>query len=111
MLENSFYSVISPEGCAAILWRTAESAVAAATALRITATDLLELGIADGVVPEPAGGAHTDTAAATANLRHAVLEQLEELAELDDVTLLAARYQRFRQIGIADHMSEEVRSA
>ncbi|MGP3917900.1 acetyl-CoA carboxylase carboxyltransferase subunit alpha [Nonomuraea sp. 10N515B] len=111
MLENSFYSVISPEGCAAILWRTADSAIAAATALKITATDLLELGIADGVVPEPPGGAHTDPAAAAANLRRAVLEQLEELAELDEATLIATRYQRIRRVGSTEHLPEEAWSA
>ncbi|GAA0941684.1 hypothetical protein GCM10009560_53830 [Nonomuraea longicatena] len=110
MLENSFYSVISPEGCAAILWRTSDAALAAATALKITAADLLELGVADGVVPEPPGGAHTDPGAAAAGLRRAVLEQLDELAALDQATLIATRHRRIRRIGGTAHLPEEART-
>jgi acetyl-CoA carboxylase carboxyl transferase alpha subunit/acetyl-CoA carboxylase carboxyl transferase beta subunit len=109
MLENGFYSVISPEGCAAILWRSAEEAPEAARALRITAPELLELGIVDGVVPEPAGGAHTDSAQAAANLAKAVVDALDELAALPPRDLLSHRYQRFRAYG--KWRASEVRSA
>jgi acetyl-CoA carboxylase carboxyl transferase subunit beta len=101
MLENSFYSVISPEGCAAILWRTADAAPAAARALRITAADLLQLGIADAVIPEPLGGAREDTLIAAENLRRSVGEALAELTAVDVPSLLTARYERFRQVGVA----------
>lgn len=101
MLENSFYSVISPEGCAAILWRTADAAPAAARALRVTAADLLQLGIADAIIPEPLRGAHEDTLIAANSLRRSVLEALAELTALDIPSLLAARYERFRQVGVA----------
>ncbi|MGQ0716389.1 MAG: acetyl-CoA carboxylase carboxyltransferase subunit alpha [Pseudonocardiales bacterium] len=101
MFENSFYSVISPEGCAAILWRTADAAPAAARALRVTAADLRQLGIADAVIPEPPGGAHTDTVTAARNLHRSVLKALAELAALDVGSLLAGRYERFRQVGSA----------
>ncbi|MGH4010167.1 MAG: acetyl-CoA carboxylase carboxyltransferase subunit alpha [Pseudonocardiaceae bacterium] len=113
MLENSFYSVISPEGCAAILWRTADAAPAAARALRVTAADLLQLGIADAVIPEPPGGAHEDTLAAAGNLRRSLLKTLDELADLDVPSLLAARYERFRQVGVvtASPSYREARSA
>jgi acyl-CoA carboxylase subunit beta len=99
LLENAFYSVISPEGCAAILWRTRDSAPAAARALRITAADLLRLEVVDGVVPEPAGGAHLDPAVAAANLRRAISESLDELVNADPAALVAARYDRFRSYG------------
>jgi acyl-CoA carboxylase subunit beta len=99
MLANSFYSVISPEGCAAILWRTAEAAPTAARTLRVTARDLLRLGVADAVIPEPPGGAQADPAGAAANLRRAVVDSLDELAGLDRPALLAARYHRFRTVG------------
>lgn len=97
--ENGFYSVISPEGCAAILWRSPAAAPAAARALRITAQDLLALGVADAIVPEPPGGAHTDPPAAAEHLRRAVLDALNELAGADSATLVAARHARFRNIG------------
>lgn len=99
MLENSFFSVISPEGCAAILWRTTDAAPAAARALRITAADLLQLGITDSIIPEPQGGAHTDGLIAAANLRRGVLAALDELTAVDVPSLLTHRYERFRQIG------------
>ncbi len=113
MLENSFYSVISPEGCAAILWRSADAAPAAARALRVTASDLLQLGIADAIIPEPPGGAHQDTASAADRLRFGVLRALSELTALDVPSLLAARYERFRQVGAAPPAASpgEVRSA
>jgi acetyl-CoA carboxylase carboxyl transferase subunit beta len=99
ILESAFYSVISPEGCAAILWRSREAAPDAARALRIDAAQLLELGVVDAVVPEPAGGAHTAPREAAANLRRAVLEQLADLDGLPAAALLERRYDRFRAIG------------
>jgi acetyl-CoA carboxylase carboxyl transferase subunit beta len=102
MLENAFFSVISPEGCAAILWRTAEAAPTAARALRLTAPDLLDLGIADAIVAEPPGGAQADAGMAAANLRVAVTGALRDLAAVDPESLLAARYERFRWIGTPD---------
>lgn len=98
MFENSIYSVISPEGCAAILW-DATAASRAASELRITAADLLALGIVDGVVPEPGEGAHTDVVAAANLLRTAVSGCLAELAAMPADQLVASRRQRLRQIG------------
>ncbi len=99
MLENSIYSVISPEGCASILWRDAAKAELASAALRITARDLLELGIVDRIVPEPDGGAHTDHEAA-ANLLRPILEgALGELSTLPVAELLSQRYDKFRRMG------------
>jgi acetyl-CoA carboxylase carboxyl transferase subunit alpha len=99
MLENSIYSVISPEGCASILWRDAAKAELASAALRITARDLLELGIVDRIVPEPDGGAHTDHQAA-ANLLRPILEgALGELSTLPVAELLSQRYDKFRRMG------------
>jgi len=99
MLENSIYSVISPEGCASILWRDAAKAEAAAEALKITARDLKELGIIDEIVREPEGGAHLDHEAA-ANLLGRVLDSsLRELSRLAPAELLAARYEKFRHMG------------
>src|SRR3954468_23711543 len=82
MLENAYYSVISPEGCAAILWKNAKYAPEAAAALRLTARDLMELKLIDGIVPEPLGGAHQDHNAAINNLRDAVKGQLDELTKI-----------------------------
>lgn len=99
MLEQSFYSVISPEGCAAILWHTAERAPDAARALRITAADLVDLGVVDHVVPEPEGGAHVDPLGMAANLRLAIINALSELSGADCSSLVSARHDRFRRIG------------
>jgi acetyl-CoA carboxylase carboxyl transferase subunit beta len=99
MLENAFYSVISPEGCAAILWRSREAAPEAARALRLTPGDLLRLGVVHAVVPEPAGGAHADVRMAAENLRRAVLDALDELTDVPAETLVKARHQRFRGFG------------
>ena len=99
ILENSFYSVISPEGCAAIMWRDAGKAEIAAAALKITAKDLKELGIVDEIVPEPEGGAHVDQEA-TARLLEEVLDrQLVELTQQSRIDLLEARYEKFRKMG------------
>ena len=99
MLENSYYSVISPEGCATILFKDAASAPRAAAALRITAPDLLALGVMDAVVPEPPDGAHTDAATAGANLKTALVTTLGELLGKSPDELLEQRYERFRKFG------------
>ncbi len=99
MLENAYYSVISPEGCAAILWKHRKHAPEAAAALKLTARDLLEMGLIDGVIPEPLGGAHQNHAAAIANLKQAVGHQLDELTKLPTDDLLAQRYAKFRRVG------------
>jgi acetyl-CoA carboxylase carboxyl transferase subunit alpha len=99
IFENSFYSVISPEGCAAIMWRDSTKAETAATALKITATDLKEFGIIDEIISEPEGGAHTDPERA-ARFLDAVLErQLLMLTEQPQKSLLDARYEKFRKMG------------
>ena len=99
MMENSYYSVISPEGCAAILWKDRKYATEAATALKLSAADLLELGIIDEVIPEPMGGAHHDHVAAANNLKKQVIRQLTGLEAIDRKTLLEQRYQKFRNFG------------
>jgi len=99
MLQNAYYSVISPEGCAAILWKHRKHAPEAAAALKLTGEDLRELKIIDDVIPEPLGGAHQDHEAAIDNLRAAVAHQLDELCELPIEKLLARRYEKFRRIG------------
>ncbi len=107
IMENGVYSVVSPEGCASILWRDSNQAPKAAEAMRITAQDLLEFGIADEVVPEPPGGAHLDAAAAAAQLQSALIRHLSDLRsqygrgrKLDTPRLLDDRWQRFRRIGV-----------
>jgi acetyl-CoA carboxylase carboxyl transferase subunit alpha len=98
MMENSIYSVISPEGCAAIMWRDASKKELAAEAMRITATDLQELGCIDGIVSEPEGGAHRDHEAA-ANLLDASLQKhLAELKKISPAELVVSRYNKFRNI-------------
>ncbi|MBC8163347.1 MAG: acetyl-CoA carboxylase carboxyltransferase subunit alpha [Roseiflexaceae bacterium] len=99
MMENAIYSVISPEGCASILWRDAAKAPDAARAMRITAADVHELGIADAVIAEPAGGAHTDIAAAVESAALVIREHLEQLTGDEIATTLACRYQKYRAIG------------
>jgi acetyl-CoA carboxylase carboxyl transferase subunit alpha len=99
MLEHSIYSVISPEGCAAILWRTAERKAEAAAALKLTSTDLLKLGIADEVVPEPAGGAHSDWDAAASDLHRVLTKHKKELQKMSVEQLLEARWAKFEAMG------------
>src|SRR5690606_795840 len=99
MQEFSVYSVIPPEGCAAILWRDAARKVEAAEALKVTAPDLLELGIIDEIVPEPPGGAHQDPKAAAARVDEVLVRHLRELRDLDVPTLLDRRYAKFRSMG------------
>lgn len=99
ILENSYYSVISPEGCAAILWKHRKHAPEAAQALKLTATDLKEFQLVDEIVPEPLGGAHQNQEAAIANLREAIVRNLDELSKIPMDQLLAERYEKFRRIG------------
>ena len=107
ILENSYYSVISPEGCAAILWKDRASAGKAAAALKITAGDLAELKLVDAVVPEPLGGAHTDPAVTALNLKNHLLKHLEELLKLPTAERLKARYKKFRAHGQFLEKSED----
>ena len=99
MLENAYYSVISPEGCAAILWKHRKHAPEAAEALKLTARDLQELKLVDDVIPEPLGGAHQNHDAAIANLRKAVVHHLDELTKIPIEELLERRYDKFRRMG------------
>jgi acetyl-CoA carboxylase carboxyl transferase subunit alpha len=99
ILENGFYSVISPEGCASIIWRDSAKAETAAAAMKITATDLKELGIIDEIVKEPEGGAHTDLEAAAQFLDEVLDRQLTELMTEPVKHLVEARYKKFRQMG------------
>lgn len=99
MLENSIYSVISPEGCAAILWRDRAEGPRAAEALRITAADCLRLGVVDEVVKEPAGGAHRDPQVAIDRVGDALERHLDELCKLNGKQVADDRYQRFRSLG------------
>ena len=99
MLEHSVYSVISPEGCASILWRDANKAQDAAEAMRITAEDLLRLGIIDTIIPEPIGGAHRDKAQAIKNLGDSIEEKLKTLISLDGNEIMKRRREKFMKIG------------
>jgi acetyl-CoA carboxylase carboxyl transferase subunit alpha len=99
MMENAYYSVISPEGCAAILWKHRKHAPEAAEAMKIAAPDLKKLNLIDGVIPEPTGGAHHDHAAAALALRAAVAGQIQSLLSLTKEQLLLQRYKKFRQYG------------
>jgi acetyl-CoA carboxylase carboxyl transferase subunit beta len=108
ILENGVYSVISPEGCAAILWQSPTAAPTAAAALRLTAPELLRHGVVDGVVPEPSGGAQADRASAAQYLRGAVSAALAELEQWSGAELVHQRWQRFRRFGAgADEGGEE----
>ena len=98
MMENAIYSVISPEGCASIMWRDASKKELAAEALRITATDLQELGCIDAIVPEPSGGAHADPDAAAKLVDEALQRSLSELKSLPAQELVASRYDKFRKM-------------
>ena len=99
MFENAIYSVISPEGCASILWRTADKASDAADAMKVTAADLKALGVVDRIISEPLGGAHRDPAAASETLRDAIGEELDSLAPLTPDALRAQRRAKFLAIG------------
>ena len=99
VLENAYYSVISPEGCAAILWKDRSAAPRAAEALKITAKHLLELGLVDDVVPEPLGGAHNDLPAMAQSLKSTLLKNLSEIQALPVTERLRKRYEKFRRFG------------
>jgi len=99
MLENSIFSVISPEGCAALVWRDAAEAPRAAAALRLVADDLLEIGLIDAVIPEPPGGAHTDHRATAKRVMHQVQLTLRELEQMDPAERLRSRYEKYLKMG------------
>ena len=99
MMENAIYSVISPESCAAIIYRDSGKAEQAAAALRLTAEDLKALGLIDGIIPEPAGGAHEDPEAAAESLRCHLRDHLAALSILDGGLLIEHRYLKFRKMG------------
>jgi len=99
MLENAVYSVISPESCAAIIWRDSGKAELAAKAMKMTAPDLLALGIIDGIIPEPEGGAQTDPDQAADAIRDALRKTLPELSKLSPEQLIDDRYEKFRKMG------------
>lgn len=103
MMENAIYSVISPESCAAIIWRDAAHAEKAAGALKLTSADLLRLGLIDAVIPEPGEGAHEDPDAAAASLADAVTKALDELSTQSGEQLVDQRYEKFRRMGSFFH--------
>jgi acetyl-CoA carboxylase carboxyl transferase subunit alpha len=100
VLENSYYSVISPEGCAAILWKDGAKAPQAAEVLKLTGPDLLKMGLIDEVIPEPLGGAHRDVQKIASNVKETILRFLKELEPLDKEELLKLRYKKFRSMGV-----------
>src|SRR6478609_4407961 len=108
ILENAYYSVISPEACSAILWKDRRHAAEAAEALKLTAQDLMGLGVVDEIVPEPEGGAHRDPDLAAANVGTALRQNLERLSALSIEELLRSRYEKFRKMG---KFSEELETA
>ena len=99
MLEHAYYTVISPEGCASILWRDAAMFAEAAEALKITSKDLLELGIIDEEIKEPLGGAHADYKVTADNMKTAVKNAIDELSKLSVDKLREERYEKFRKMG------------
>jgi len=108
VLEHAYYSVISPEGCAGILWKGAEHAEKAATALKFTSGNLLELGIVDEIIEEPLGGAHRDHHRMAATLKKYLKTNLDELSKIDIPTLLDQRYAKFRRIGVFEESQPSV---
>jgi acetyl-CoA carboxylase carboxyl transferase subunit alpha len=100
MLEFTYYSVITPEGCASILWKGSEHAPKAAAALKMTSRDLLRFGIVDDVIPEPPGGAHRDHREAAGGLKTYLLQTLRLLKESPIDRLLQLRYEKYRKIGV-----------
>jgi len=104
MLEYAIYSVISPEGCAAILWGDGAKAPEAAELMRVTAPDLLKLGVIDAIVPEPIGGAHRNWEATAASLRAALRDQLWQLKSKSEAELIEERHEKFRRIGVFEEI-------
>jgi acetyl-CoA carboxylase carboxyl transferase subunit alpha len=100
MLEHGYYSVISPEGCASILWKSAEHAPKAAEALKMTSKYLKQFGIIDEIIAEPLGGAHRDHREIAATLKSYLLKNIRELKQLSHDDLLNRRYEKFRQMGL-----------
>jgi acetyl-CoA carboxylase carboxyl transferase subunit alpha len=100
ILENAYYSVISPEACSAILWRDRRHAAEAAEALKLTAPDLLKLEVVDEIIPEPEGGAHRDYDSVAANVGRALRQAVEQVSEIPIAELLEKRYQKFRRLGV-----------
>lgn len=100
VLENAYYSVISPEGCAAILWRERSKAPLAAAALKLTAQELRTLGVIDGIVPEPLGGAHRNPDLTAGEIKRILLKDLDELLKLTPEELVNARYRKYRDMGV-----------
>lgn len=103
ILENAYYSVISPEGCASILWRNSVKAPEAARALKLTADHLMEFGMVDDKIPEPQGGAHRDPAFVAKHLKEKILRDIAELSSLSPEALVESRYQKFRRMGEFEH--------
>lgn len=99
IMENAYYSVISPEGCAGIIWKDGSRAPEAAEAMKITANHLMELNVVDGIIKEPVGGAHKDHDSASKFFKDAVIEQFKELGKLSEEEILDQRYKRFRALG------------
>jgi len=110
MLEYAVYAVISPEGCAAILWGDASKASEAAEVMKITAPDLVRLGVVDGIVPEPVGGAHRDWEAAAAHVKAALREHLAGLAHTAPADLVSERYDKFRRLGAFEETAPPARA-
>ena len=102
MLEYSWYSVISPEGCAAILWRDAAKAPDAAEALKVTSQDVLDLGIIDQIIPEPSGGAHNDPEKTAESMKIEILKSFNELEKLSAEQLIEQRIRKYRVMGVYD---------
>ena len=115
MLEHTYYSVISPEGCASILWKGREHAPKAAAALKFTSRDLLRFGIIDEIIPEPLGAAHRDHREAASNLKSFLLRHIRAMKDIPLDELLDRRYQKYRKIGVflesvaADELPDEPR--
>jgi acetyl-CoA carboxylase carboxyl transferase subunit alpha len=111
VLENAYYSVISPEGCAAILWKDRTKAPDAAAALKLTAKDLLELGLIDDVVKEPLGGAHKDPLEIAQNIKAVIKKYWKELRAIDRRALVPKRYEKFRAMGAFDKVEPKIVSS
>ena len=107
MLEHAYYSVISPEGCASILWKNAAEAPQAVEALRVTAQDLLELQVIDEIIPEPLGGAHHDPEQTARSIKEALLRHLTPLLDYPGERLLAERYEKYRKVGVFEEIEEQ----
>ena len=111
ILQNAYYSVISPEGCAAILWKNRAYADRAAAALKITSKDLVAMKLADEIIPEPAGGAHADPKLMAANLKRCILKNLRDLLTYTPEHLLKLRYDKFRVMGVFEERQKAVAAA